>query len=328
MAIIRYSQPSAKEGPPPDRRGYDEVLNLRDAGGNLIRSSSSPRGSTYWKRLRRCPREHALYHGGLRRAYPMSEHLTVGLLIHRALEHYYGWMQQWGHEGSGPEQAAWLSIKNFATEPGYEQTWQLVQKMLAGYFERYRDSDAKWKIWAVEETVSYFDGTLEWTGRLDGLIERDGALFILEHKSAKAITGDLLSGYQMDMQMLGYVWLFKHVIDASKLPPLAGIIVNLLTKHATPRYERVEVCPSRYHLAEFEKSQREWIRVRDESFSKLGWPKALGNCTGASRYFTTCDYFDLCHGQPDVPLERLLREELPYGFTRIDIDALDPDEVA
>lgn len=327
MAIIHYTQSTKGDGPVPDRRSYDEVLNLRDAGGNLIRSSSSPRGSTYWKRLRRCPREHALHHGGLRKAYAMSEHLTVGLLIHRALEHYYAWIKSWGAEGA--EREAWLSIAAFSTESGYEKTWALVQKMLVGYFERYRDSDARWKIWATEETLSYFDPKgIEWTGRLDGLIERDGGLFILEHKTARAITGDLLSGYQMDMQMLGYVWLFQKVVDAAKLPPLAGIIVNLLTKHATPRFERVEVCPSRYHLAEFEKSQRDWIKIREEGFAKLGWPKALGNCTGPSRYFSTCDYFDLCHGQPDVPLDQLLREELPYGFTRIDLDDLDPDEVA
>jgi hypothetical protein len=124
------------------------------------------------------------------------------------------------------------------------------------------------------------------------------------------------------------VWLLKSVVDLSKLPPLSGIIVNLLTKHATPRYERVEVCPSRYHLDAFESSMREWIKVRDESFAPLGWPKALGNCTGASRYFSTCDYFDLCHGRPDVSLGQLLREELPFGFERISGDGLDPDEVA
>lgn len=748
MGLIRYSQPIAK-GPPPERRSYDEVLG--------VVSSSSPRGSTYHKRLWRCPREHALNAGGLRRALPPSEHLTVGLMIHRALEHYYAGRVAVGKRlglvlASGgaqvddlnargeiigmrsvgvDEAAAWASIVAFSEEPGYEQTWAMVQRMLVGYFELYRDTERKWKIWAVEETLGFIHNGFEWTGRLDGLIERDGGLWILEHKclagdsilevfgqggvpvrklvgtqpwvdaydverrqfvrakawveengrrnvwrvrfdngqslratgnhpvltsmgwkavkglqigdwvatpcklgvpsvltplpsrvqiaalvgyflgdggltgetmrftktnprvlrevrrllssfgwagstridprngvptlgalapfkhrldgfglrgcgaadkfipreffsdplevqrallgalwstdgcvsvsserrfgktwpkvqlayssvseqlatdvrelahrcgyvatlcktsvlyrgvrrpvwntkivgresrrafllalrdgllpspkyvrnsviaralkalhaggddlpvplgwlgregvakavaaglrlrpgqrsveggfftrmglphpspdlvwvqvksaliearemtyavtvpgpsthvtdgiithnTARQITQDILSGYQMDPQMLGYVWLLKNVLDLSKLPPVAGIIVNILTKHATPKYERVEVCPSRYHLAEFEKTITQRLRLR-EQFKVLGWPKILGNCTGAARYFSTCDYFDLCHGRPEASAEQLLAEEPPFGFTKIDLDALDPDEVA
>lgn len=332
MTLIRFTQPNSK-GVVPDRRSYDEVLDLRDESGNLIRSSSSPRGSTYHKRLQRCAREHALYHGGLRRDFSLSEHLTVGLMVHRALEHFYGGRivgaigDHYRSLDDNDERRAWNSVINFATEEGYEETWKLVERMLNGYFERYRTSDRNWKVWAVEETVSYYDAGFEWTGRYDGLIEKEGALWLLENKTAKAITEDLLSGYQMDMQMLGYVWLFKKVIDVHRLPPFAGIIVNLLTKHVTPRYERVEVCPSRYHLAEFEDSMRRRIQLRGK-LEELGWPKILGNCSGSARYFSRCDYFDICHGAPDVSLARLLREEPPMGYVKIDLDQLDPDEAA
>lgn len=353
MALIRYSQTSRK-GPTPDRRSYDEVLGLLDENGELIRSSSSPRGSTYWKRLRRCPHEHALYQGGLRKDSPLNDHLTIGLMVHRAMEHFYGAQipdhgvdprqLARGHSYRtldtgeyqtrlAPETAAWRSIEMFSDEPGYETTFHTVQRMLTGYFELYRELDFRWKVHAVEETVSYREPLMEWTGRYDGLIERDGMLWLLEHKTATSITPDLLSGYQLDMQMLGYVWLYQKVIDTTKFPPLGGLIVNILTKPKTMnsacKYERVEVCPNRDHLAAFEDSMRRWITLRG-AYEAVDWPRALGNCAGAVRYFSNCDYFDLCHSRPDVPVAKLLREEPPTGFVLVDMDALgiDPDEIS
>ncbi len=61
----------------------------------------------------------------------------------------------------------------------------------------------------------------------------------------------------------------------------------------------------------------EWARV-EQVFAGLAWPKALGNCTGGARYFSTCDYFDLCHGRPLHGVPAWAAEEPPFGFRRAD----------
>ena len=48
-------------------------------------------------------------------------------------------------------------------------------------------------------------------------------------------------------------------------------------------------------------------------YEKLGWPKHLGNCTGAARYFQRCGFFDVCHGHPADTVEEL-RDNPPFGY--------------
>lgn len=266
--------------------------------------------------MRRCPREHALYSIARLRRTVRSEPLTVGALWHLGLEHYY--RARMAGLGGEAEEQAMLAIRGLADEPGYEETFPEVVRLLLAYFEAYRQEDAGWRVLAVEETLGYDEGPggLRYSVRLDLLVERAGALWIVEHKTARAITADLLAGYQMDMQVLGQVWLFDRCVDVAVLNrTLAGVLVNIESKHKPPRFERVEVCPSREHLAAFEASMRSWATL-EGTFQQLGWPKALGNCTGGARYFSQCDYFDLCHGFPSSGVERFAAEEPPYGFVR------------
>jgi hypothetical protein len=289
------------------RRPAQAVLGVLDAG-------ASSAGSTFWKTMRRCPREHALRHvAGLRRASSGSEALTVGWLYHLALEAYYSSLLK-DADGASDEAAAWAAIRALEREPGYEETYPEVERLLAGYFETYRRQDA-WKVLAVEETLSSEDEGLHYSARLDLVIEEAGRVWIVEHKTARAITPDLLSGYQLDMQILGQVWLFGRCVDLSTYPTLGGVIVNIATKTKVPKYERVRVYPSRAHLQAFEESMRAWSALVP-AYQSLGWPKALGNCTGAARFFGQCDYFDLCHGRPEASLATVASEEPPFGFTR------------
>ena len=52
-------------------------------------SSGSAHGSSFWKRLRGCPREEKLYKIGLRKTHVVNDSLDLGSLYHLALEHYY-----------------------------------------------------------------------------------------------------------------------------------------------------------------------------------------------------------------------------------------------
>lgn len=326
-----------------DRRNPAELLGLE--GG------ASPRGNSFYSRVRKCPREHALATiTGLRRQGDW-EALTLGLAFHLALETYYKAIQTWqqsielNDEGTknklksrgaddnylfggipSAEQAAWKAIEPLRNEEGFEETYEDLERMLAHYFDTYRRQD-RWRIVAVEETLIYDDSQvtpivvspLVYSARLDLIVEdyARGGMWIVEHKTARAITDDLLEGYQLDQQTLGQVWLMHACVDLRSYPRLMGMMVNITSKHKTPRFERPMVCPSKYHLAAFEESMRAWNAMLPV-YKQLGWPKALGNCAGPSRYWSRCAYFDVCHGRPELSVDQLRREEPPFGFVRPD----------
>lgn len=351
MAVL-IKVPGMKKPPTfnKERRPPAVVLGIADHG-------ASPRGNSYWKTMRSCPREHALQNVvGLKREGD-QEALTVGLAFHHALEVYYRAIQAhqhalgttaerpdiatpeyfWGAAGAA-EKAAWKALDPMAHEPGYEDTYAELERMLASYFDCHRRSD-RWRIIAVEETLEYADagappeiynlagevwereGTgrppLEYSARLDLIVEDydHGGMWIVEHKSARSITEDLIEGYQLDQQILGQVWLLKTCVDLSHYPQLRGVTINLTTKHKQPKHQRVEVMPSKRHLAAFEESLRAWNAVAP-TFADLGYPKALGNCSGPAHYFKKCPYFEVCHGQPSASVSDLVAAEPPMGFIK------------
>lgn len=329
------------------RRGPAWVVGL----GGSPTGSASPVGSTHWKRVRRCPREHALHELVHLRGLGDDEALTVGFLVHHALEAFYRAIMDWqkrleraGYDTAHPDeyylfgalqpaqQAAWDAVKAVATEPGYfeptgdgriEPTWTVVERVLAHYFERYARRD-RWRIVAVEETL-VFNGDICYSARLDLMVEcfdRHG-LWVVEHKTARAITRDVLEGYQLDLQTLGQVWLVNRCIDLTELPPFRGTLVNIVTKGKTPQFERVEVCPSNAHLGSFERSVWAWMQI-EKLQGELGYPHAFGACTGPDRGYRRCGFFDLCHAYPLASIEAFQQGAPPDGFVRVDPTADDP----
>jgi hypothetical protein len=315
VAVAPQTPPATAE----QRRRPEQVLGLENSG--------SPAGATRWKRLRVCPREHALHQIVKLRPTGESEPLTVGWLVHLGLERFYATLQSTqAHKPddvraglwAGCEQAeaaAWSVLEPIRDESGYAETYSKVESMLAGYFDQYRRQDM-WRILAVEETLIY-RGAFAYSARLDLVVEdiERGGMWIVEHKTAKAVTEDLLHGYQMDLQVLGQVWLMQKCVDLEQYPPLQGVHVNILTKHAVPRFERASVTPSKYHLQAFETSMRHWQTV-SKTFEATGWPHTFGACTGPSRWGKRCGYFDLCHGRPEFTVDDWLQQQdPPYGFT-------------
>jgi len=249
-----------------------------------------------------------------------------------AWEHYF-----WGAEPAG-EKAGLMVFEAFADEPGYILVVDTAARTFQGYCEHYRRTD-EWRILGVEETLIYQqelpspmrlvdqDGDVivynEWaySARLDLVVERwdtpQPSLWVVEHKTAKMINEDLLHGYQLDMQILGQVWLVHHCVDLSSYPPYRGVLVNIATKHKVPRFERLEVSPSNGHLHEFERSTKQWGLLR-EIAKGMGFPRALGSCAGALRGYSKCAYYELCHSRPEWTVPDFAREEPPDGFYRDD----------
>jgi hypothetical protein len=312
---------NTREDPTPRRR-LGIVADLKDTG-------ASPFGSTYYKRLLACPREFAFHSVIGFVPEVLSDALSTGWLFHHCLEKHYCCVQAhqqryptvvddpgyfWGGEHEGMAQA-YQALAPFEGEVGYEKVAGDVRRMLDAYFERYVRRD-KWRILAVEETITY-QGEFDYSTRLDLLIEdlERGGMWIVETKTARAITQELLDNYQLDLQILGQVWLVKKCVDLTQYPRFQGVKINIATKHAQPQLVRTDVAPSDGHLKAFYDSQVSWSRLRSV-MEKLGWPQSLGHCAGYARGYSRCTYFDLCHGQPRMSVAQWAGEEPPYGFLR------------
>lgn len=325
MAKISYTGEETRA--PSQRQSIYEALGVDNEG-------PSPRGSTYHKKLLICPREFAFYTVlKLHPEYP-SEALTVGWLIHYCLQRYYEAIyhhQEQMRLANGGERpfddptffwgghreamaAAYRVVEELSEVDGYAETVETCQRILDGYFELYHQQD-RWVILAVEETI-FYRGPFDYSSRLDLIVwDLDkGGMWIVEHKTARILNSDLLDNYQMDLQILGHVWLVEACIDATKYPPFRGVRVNLATKHKTPQFARVDVCPSRDHLAAFENTVGNFHTIRT-TMEQLEWPKFLGHCAGYVRGYSKCEYFDLCHGHPAMSVEDWRQQkEPPMGY--------------
>lgn len=311
----------------PARRAPGTVLGIADG--------PSPVGSTYWKGLFRCPREHALRNLVQLRWTRRREALDVGWLFHAGLETYYSTIlkHQQARDEAGAQQddeyffgalpdaeaAAFTAVLDpLLHEEGYKDTIKTLERTLGGYFDFYRRND-KWRVIAVEETLQVEEEYLgfPYSARLDLIVEDGlrGGLWLVEHKTAAWISEEILTGYQLDLQILGQVWLYQQCVNAASYRSFRGVVINITTKHTKPKFERVDVCPSTAHLELFVKTMKRWGQLKDEC-ERLDWPQALGNCAGPTRGYTRCDYFDVCHGSPRDSVEQLLTQDPPFGFFR------------
>lgn len=327
----------ARKPPPrreaPDRRSVAEVLG--------VTNSASPYGSTRYKRIRRCPREHGFVSVlGLRPERSPIEELDVGLIFHYALEKFYKYVRQhqlkldaqqaprddaYFHGAQqDAEVAAMQFIAPLSGEEGYEETFAEVQTMLGHYFHTYRRQD-RWRVVAVEETLTFRNAAFQYSARLDLVVEDfdRGGLWIVEHKSARAITDDLLQSYELDLQIVGQCWLLHQCVDLAALPPFRGVLVDIMTKSKKyPRLERHPVSPNGFHLDNFARQLVHWREV-EQLWEQQGWPQALGNCSGAPRYFRQCAYYDICRTRPERTFHELAEEYAevgpPLGFELVDL---------
>jgi hypothetical protein len=345
MPRIEVDSPSTStSADAPVRRAPGVVLGLSQPYG-----SASPRGNSYYSRALRCSREHALASVVRLRPKRDDDALTTGWLGHHALEAYYRTIQaeqhapghgvEWARQQPGgvdpatrarAEQAAYDAVAPMETEPGYADTYATLLTCLRSYFDFCRAD--RWFILAVEEQLASTHPIL-YTARLDlvvinlGNTPDEDVVLLPEHKFLRAITADTLSGYQLNLQTLGQSWLYLHCVDVARYPRFGGVLVNITSKTKIPKHMRVEVPPTAAGLRAFERAVQGYEEILDTA-QKLDYPPNLTACSGATRGFRACSFYNLCFSRPDLSVERLLEEpEPPYGFVR-DESADDTDEEA
>ncbi len=334
--------------PQEDRIPFDLVL----PGGN---KGASPRGSTYWRRVQSCPREHLL--GTLLRwdPTPRAHALDFGLLWHHCLEAASRVIQlnQNGiHTPSSPERAAFDALQPFRDPPGWPEIYEKIGRMLDSYFTRWQGVQQYWQILGVETTLgvapngSFYDvDGFPYTSRLDMvIIDHSGVTPVgrsVERKSAWRLEPNLLTGYGQDDQVVGQIYLAERLIDWRALGVYyAGAIIDITTKTKDPSNERVPVYPPQPQVKSWARHKKWWHdftrfhiegdpalqgapaidTLYDEPYVDDLFPK---NYTQCIRRFGRCAFFNFCRERPDENLVQIRRRhetnDLPERFRKLDV---------
>ena len=300
--------------PPVERRSPEEVLGLGW-------SAPSARGSTYWRRVQYCPREHFLANSLNIAQARRSDPLDVGLVWHYALEAYYTALQkhQRGEKlEKNPDVLAFEVLQPFFNEQGWGEWAEKLSKMLDSYLDKYHHTDAKYfEILGVEDTLEVGVDVgygFEYSSRFDLWVNDHEhgrpVLRHIEHKSASRLDHNTISGYTMDQQVLGQIWLGDTCIDPEKHAAYVGAYVNITTKpsaqkgpNAIPQHYRLPVAVSPMQLKSWENSMRFWMKQR-EIQEQWDFPRNYGACV---RRYGRCQFFNLCQGDPEDGLHNLVQ---------------------
>lgn len=120
------------------------------------------------------------------------------------------------------------------------KTRLLARTMLTGYAVRY--ADETFTVEAVEEEfqtkirnpeTNAESRSFTLAGKVDGLVRQDGALWLLEHKTASGIDGAYIEKLWMDFQTT----LYAHAVESVRGEPVAGVIYNVIAKAGLRPYE-------------------------------------------------------------------------------------------
>lgn len=183
---------------------------------------------SFWNSYRNCPRACAWRY--LEELAPLerSGNLRFGSLIHQCLER---WHQR--HDLAETLETIEQACAATRHELEVNAAWHLATAMMLGYAMRYPKE--AFTIVALEQT---FAGplynpetgrpsrTFTLAGKVDGLVEQDGELFLLEHKTASTIDSEYLEKLWMDFQLLLYAYALGKYCGLR----IAGVIYNILVK--------------------------------------------------------------------------------------------------
>ncbi len=190
-----------------------------------------------------CPQLHAFgYEMGLK-AVDEKPARAIGTLVHAALAYRYGALL--------PERPAWMVYPTPQAPDPREALWTIGGGNYEAKVEALRIFDAyqayyptpRWRPVLVEHqfevVINLPSGPVRYTLRMDllGHDVYDGALCLVDHKSAYKLSKNTGLDYRTDREMLTALWLCR-----ANGYNVQRVVINAMTKeHPTPRFGQFDV---------------------------------------------------------------------------------------
>ena len=103
----------------------------------------------------------------------------------------------------------------------------IVAGMLPSYARRYAKDRKKWELQGAEKSFEVpIDDRSSYVGQIDLLVQFDGELWIVEHKTAGRLDKNYIDRLPLDTQITGYTIGAKYAMDR----PVAGVVYNVAKK--------------------------------------------------------------------------------------------------
>ena len=229
--------------------------------------------------------------------------LEFGKAIHMALETYY--------KGKTMQEAVATFKENYTREDDPKRTQLIGEQMLLDYAEVYKTEP--FKVVDVEIGFAVPLGDYIFTGRLDGLVEWDSQLWVLEHKTTSMLGMTYFKQFEMSMQIDGYIYAAEQFTGKR----CAGVVVNAMqpktkTKKLEDHYARDPITRSEFERSEF---KREVPLLIKEILEKEASGTYIREKRSCFTYNYQCPYWDLCkYGEDKKMIERDFKIEkwMPY----------------
>jgi hypothetical protein len=223
-----------------------------------------------------------------------KEPLLRGSLVHAGLAQHYRRLQETQETGDASKWASWEDgIDHCAEElgPAAAQYVQKAKEILTGYLAHYWMEQIS--PLAVEQVFSAEIDGYQFTQRLDMVArEKDGKIYVWDHKCVGRIDQKTVTRYTLSGQFLG----MARFGAASYGADFGGVKLNLLSADGQT-FKRVMVEPAPHALRTFPISVAHARRLVDDldksNVPHDEWPKALSEQVCVSSY-GVCDAFDLC----------------------------------
>jgi len=225
--------------------------------------------------------------------------LVRGTLVHLGLAHHYArkLAAQRGEKCDlyAPVEAMERLTRLEIAAGGFAPLWQeqLANAVVAvaGYIAHY--ATERWRVLHVEEVFGLRFGEAQITQRFDLVVEIDGWVYTVDHKTSAKITADHRRFYALSGQFIGMTWIGKYTWGDR----FGGPILNLVEVNGSgkPRFQRpaLELLPAQ--VAAFGATvATTFARMRDAAQYPVDqWPKSPSEHTCWTRY-GACDHIERC----------------------------------
>ena len=278
--LSRYSDFCAQDW---SERSWTECLEEGEALGG-----PSPFGSSKWQDFKDCPYLYELHHVRRFRRREWDVALEVGGLFHEALARYF---QSWldGDESKvGREKAFEIVTRCYEHVPDISSE---VHRLLTNWMHMYHETryDFRSRVLAVEHLVES-PKPFFYSARLDLVLEAvDGGIELMDHKTARQYTANMLMSYRMEPQFLGHMYAWEASGRAEQWGVLTRYTVDLITKTQTPTIELVDVPIVPALLRNWKVEMLEhWQGFERYRRGLRGWPRRTGYQCRFCKAFEHC----------------------------------------
>ena len=140
-----------------------------------------------------------------------------GKAIHKALDNWFHFRN--------PDQALLEFTTNFVENPNDEKrTIRVGIKLLQLYFEKYAQEGFKVLATELPFSLPVAEGGFNLIGRIDKIVDWDGAVYVMDHKTTSRLGYEFFYKIKPNMQFDGYIWAARQL----GYPKCSGILLDAL----------------------------------------------------------------------------------------------------